>query len=514
MIAVMYLSAIIIGINFPGWVDDTPEVDLGWGCNDDYDNSCLLDQLVYRATAALLIVFGVIMLGTYAYAPMHTGLWAIKYTMLYLIWFLFLFCKNHGFDKLVSPSHCAGCSALRRAVLFCDVLCCAAPRCPDPRLARRYGNRVHARANSTTAPHCAPLPRANISRSHPPKANITRFMSFFWLCTQSLLVIELSFQLNDYIAANNSGGILVLASGLFAAAGIWGCTVLYDDYAGCTEGWYFVNTTVVMSVLAVGLSVVDAVGVGLLPGTVVFAYSVFMCWYALLSSTDTECNPSADESELDSTQKSRAFWIIMGVTAVCMGFMMYTGSKIVTILTGEEVTSVAGVVAQKEAAAAAAQPGLDEILTTDVSDKTPLKEQPKAEPDADAADDATSDTAAGQTDSNSACCFAGLAASKPSEMNLGEPKEETVFFHFLMLILIMYCTMALVSDCASTLESELERGRGRNVACRSNGVVHAWEMVDGRFILPLSPTPAPRNACADAYTSATSAALRHNLQLT
>ena len=60
------------------------------------------NQLVYRASAALMIVFGVIALGTYGYAPMHTGLWAIKYMSVYLIWFLFMFCKNHGFDKLVS----------------------------------------------------------------------------------------------------------------------------------------------------------------------------------------------------------------------------------------------------------------------------------------------------------------------------------------------------------------------------------------------------------------------------
>lgn len=373
MIAVMYLSAIIIGVNFPGWIDDTPEVDLSWGCADHYSNSCLLNQLVYRASAALMIVFGVIALGTYGYAPMHTGLWAIKYMSVYLIWFLFMFCKNHGFDKL---------------------------------------------------------------------ANITRFLSFFWLCAQSLLVIELSFQLNDYIATNNSGGILVLTSGVFVVAGVWGCTILYDDYSGCDEGFWFVNTTVGLSVLAIGLSVVESVGVGLLPGTVIFAYTVFLCWYALLSSTDESCNPSAEESELESSQKSRAFWLVMGVTAICMGFMIYTGSKIITILTGDDVTSVADVAAQK--AAAAQQPGMDEILTSDVSDKTPLKEQPKKEPDDDAADKDEGD-AEGQTDANSACCCAGLTASKPSEMNLGEPKEETVFFHFLMLILIMYCTMTLTS---------------------------------------------------------------------
>ena len=157
MIAITYMSAIYIGMYAPGWVDDTPEVDLGWGCNDDYDDACLLNQLVYRATAALLIVFGVIMLGTYGYAPMHTGLWAIKYSMVYLIWFLFLFCENHGFDKMVS------------SVLKCTALHCLALYCT----ARLYGRHDHTSLPfyaTSIHPRVLPCPAmsANRSRFLPP----------------------------------------------------------------------------------------------------------------------------------------------------------------------------------------------------------------------------------------------------------------------------------------------------------------------------------------------------------
>ena len=94
-----------------------------------------------------------------------------------------------------------------------------------------------------------------------------------------------------------------------------------------------------------------------------------------------------------------------------------------------------------------AQPSMDEILTSDVKETAPLKEQPKAtdeDGDNEDGDDEGTKTA-GNTDANSGCCCADLASAKPSEMNLGEPKEEVAFFHILMIVLIMYCTMTLTS---------------------------------------------------------------------
>eukprot|EP00981_Chlorochromonas_danica_P016331 scaffold16836_cov258-Ochromonas_danica.AAC.1 len=49
-----------------------------------------------------------------------------------------------------------------------------------------------------------------------------------------------------------------------------------------------------MAILTTLISLLEAVGGGLLPPSLIAAYSTFLCWYALISNPDSQCNPLAD----------------------------------------------------------------------------------------------------------------------------------------------------------------------------------------------------------------------------
>jgi uncharacterized membrane protein len=92
------------------------------------------------------------------------------------------------------------------------------------------------------------------------------------------------------------GIYLFFAVGCFVAS-IVGLVYLFKDYAGCQDGRAFVAITLIMGVLTTIISMLNVVNRGLLTPCIMFAYSVFICWYALLSSSNTSCNPYADDNQ-------------------------------------------------------------------------------------------------------------------------------------------------------------------------------------------------------------------------
>lgn len=88
------------------------------------------------------------------------------------------------------------------------------------------------------------------------------------------------------------GSYLFLSVTAFTA-GLVGIVYLYLDYAGCSLGQFFISFTLILSIIAMVVSVLEKVNKGILTPCVMFAYAAFLCWYALLSSPDGSCNPTA-----------------------------------------------------------------------------------------------------------------------------------------------------------------------------------------------------------------------------
>ena len=53
---------------------------------------------------------------------------------------------------------------------------------------------------------------------------------------------------------------------------------LFMDYTGCQVGMAFTVVTLLVGVLTTAISLLNVVNKGLLTPSIVFAYSVFMCW--------------------------------------------------------------------------------------------------------------------------------------------------------------------------------------------------------------------------------------------
>lgn len=380
-----YLGAFLAGTAFLDYFEDIYGIDLYSRCDPDHHYSCALDEVLYRATAALSIVIGLTGIGSFFYSSAHTGLWSLKYGAVYLIWMGFMFCENHGFNKF---------------------------------------------------------------------ANWCRALSAIWLCLQSLLVLEISMQLSETAlreaAKGASMGLFYFGVIFMVCSGIIGTYYLYANYADCPTGFWFVNVTTGLNALCLFISNISVegqpAGVGMFSGSVLFAYTTFLCWYALLSSPDTACNPEAEEDILFSSKKISCLWLIGGVSLICLSYMAWSGTRVLgVIFGGDEMTSFADMAASAQAGES--QDGtMKEVLTTDVTETTPIKSEPNSGGDEEKGDDEEGGKQKSASGSGNFCwgCFtSGEAASTPRA--LGEPREEVLFFHAILLTAIFYGLMAVTS---------------------------------------------------------------------
>ena len=113
-------------------------------------------------------------------------------------------------------------------------------------------------------------------------ANVARVLSFFWLLVQGLLFLDFSHDLHDIIMSEEDNRLtqifyLILSAGGFVTA-IVGLVFLFLNYTGCALGMFFTVLTLIMGVLTTILSLLDVVGKGILTPSLMFGYSVFLCW--------------------------------------------------------------------------------------------------------------------------------------------------------------------------------------------------------------------------------------------
>lgn len=182
-------------------------------------------------------------------------------------------------------------------------------------------------------------------------SEVARFISFIWILVQGLLILDFAHDMHDVIMARASeaeeeetGGdrtwyiIYLILSGGFLAAAITGLVFLYRDYAGCELGMFFIVFTTVVGSLTTIVSLLDSVNKGLLTPCIMFAYAVFMCWYALISSPDEQCNPI---SNLNDGKKTIALIVTVVISTFIMIYCVAFGTKILNLFNadGEGVIS-------------------------------------------------------------------------------------------------------------------------------------------------------------------------------
>eukprot|EP00598_Pedospumella_elongata_P012772 CAMPEP_0185011740 /NCGR_PEP_ID=MMETSP1098-20130426/97943_1 /TAXON_ID=89044 /ORGANISM="Spumella elongata, Strain CCAP 955/1" /LENGTH=373 /DNA_ID=CAMNT_0027540781 /DNA_START=400 /DNA_END=1520 /DNA_ORIENTATION=+ len=172
-------------------------------------------------------------------------------------------------------------------------------------------------------------------------AEFARIVSFFWLLVQGLLLLDFCHDVHDILMAPAAEGeeessvpyivYMALSAGGLGAA-VVGLVFLFKDYAGCDLGMFFIILTLIMGVLTTAISLLDSVGKGLLTPCLMFAYSVFMCWYALLSSPEHSCNPTADR--VNGAQDGGVI-VIGAITLTVLLYCVANGTTILNIFNPE-----------------------------------------------------------------------------------------------------------------------------------------------------------------------------------
>lgn len=269
----LFLFAIVLGTTHPNDLNDYNQfsgLNLDDGCDSNYTSDCIYRQLVYRASFVLFLLFFLLAVGNAFSEKVNRSFWMPKFAFAFLFFFGLWWGDNSFF---AAWSHFA------------------------------------------------------------------RIFSFFWLLVQAILLLDFAYDLHDilmYKDSESEGKIwqilyLVLAAG-FLACSFTGIGYLYADYSGCGLGAFFTTVCLLFGVVTTIISMLNQVNKGLLTPCVMFAYSAFLAWYALLSSSSEDCNPDAYTND---GEKETAMIIISCITFVILLYCAVNGTKVLNIFNPE-----------------------------------------------------------------------------------------------------------------------------------------------------------------------------------
>ena len=240
IIVTTFVLAIVLGRSYPDKVNgyqSYTKINLSKGCAVDDIDECIYRQLIYRASFALVLLFSTLAILSYFFEFVNKGMWLLKFGIALSVFIGFWWVDNDLFSGW---------------------------------------------------------------------AEVARVLSFLWLLVQGLLFLDFAHDSHDMlmVAADDDlstrgsarevyGLYIFLSAGFLTCSGV-GLGYLFKDYAGCQLGQFFIILTLLMGLILTAISLLNTVNKGLLTPCLMFAYSVFLCYYALLSSPNQSCNPSAD----------------------------------------------------------------------------------------------------------------------------------------------------------------------------------------------------------------------------
>lgn len=275
VVVATFIIAIVIGQSYPQDINGYnyyTKVDLLGGCSSEFEDSCIYRQLIYRAGFSLFLLFTFLALTSAVSDYMNRSFWIMKFGFAIGLFIALWWIQNDIFSGW---------------------------------------------------------------------AEFARIVSFFWLLVQGLLLLDFCHDVHDILMAPPAEGeeessvpyivYMGLSAGGLGAA-IIGLVFLFKDYAGCDLGMFFIILTLIMGVLTTAISLLDSVGKGLLTPCLMFAYSVFMCWYALLSSPEHSCNPTADK--VNGAQDGGVI-VIGAITLTVLLYCVGNGTTILNIFNPE-----------------------------------------------------------------------------------------------------------------------------------------------------------------------------------
>mmetsp|Transcript_10258 Transcript_10258/g.9928 ORF Transcript_10258/g.9928 Transcript_10258/m.9928 type:complete len:440 (-) Transcript_10258:143-1462(-) len=275
-----FTLAIILGLEYPdkinGYYNSYTKINLTNGCDPGNINECIYRQLIYRASFSLIILFTLLAILSYSFEFADKSLWILKFGSAVGIFIAFFWVDNTVFSGF---------------------------------------------------------------------AELARVLSFLWLLVQGLLFLDFSHDLHDMMMTavdeeERSEGsatalrvVYIVLSVIFLTCSGVGLAYLFRDYTNCQLGMFFTILTLFTGVILTVVSLLNTVNKGLLTPCLMFAYSVFLCWYALLSSPEQQCNPYATANW--GAGKTGAVIIVASISLLTLSYCIINGTKTLNVFNPE-----------------------------------------------------------------------------------------------------------------------------------------------------------------------------------
>lgn len=224
LVVSLFITAIALGQGNPEYFDGYTyytAIDLSTSCVEDYSNQCIYRQLIYRASAALVVLFLLLAVASYVSDQVNKGFWFGKLLSVFGLFVAFWWGSNGFFS---------GWAEATRIISFFWLLV-------QGLLLLDFAHDVHEMLMASAA-------------EEEQKGSDSRVIYVVYL----------------------------LLSAGFLTAAIVGLVFLFQDYAGCDLGMFFTVLTLIVGVITTVVSLLNQVQRGLLTPCIMFAYSVFMCW--------------------------------------------------------------------------------------------------------------------------------------------------------------------------------------------------------------------------------------------
>lgn len=240
IIFVTFMAAIVISKSYENNLDlyfNHAGIDLTSGCGGTI-RDCVFRQLIYRASFSLVLLFSLLAVTSYFFEFPNKGMWILKFTAALGSFVLFWWVDNSVFTVW---------------------------------------------------------------------SDAARVLSFFWLLAQGLLFLDFSHESHDILMAIADDDMrergtarevyafyILLSAGFLTCSGV-GLAYLFKDHSGCPEGLAFTIVTLLMGVILTLTSLLATVNKGLLTPCLMFAYSTFFCWYAMISNPNPKCTAGSNQ---------------------------------------------------------------------------------------------------------------------------------------------------------------------------------------------------------------------------
>ena len=281
IVITLFSFANVIGRQYPheldgySWVvsNISVKVDLTEHCDKDYLDECIYRQLLYRASLALVVTFTVLAMLVGSSNYINNSAWIMKFLFPIMLFITFWWVDNDVF------------------IVW---------------------------------------------------AELSRFISFIFLLIQGFLLFDFAHDLHDVIMEKDAEAeasavatkppmtykyLYLVLSVFFLIGGFVGIGILFQRYGGCHLGMFYIVLTLLMGVATMGCSILTVVNKGVLTPSLMFAYGVFICWYALLSNPEYVCNPAANFNQSGAITTS--ITIVLMISAIVLLYCIVNGTRIV-----------------------------------------------------------------------------------------------------------------------------------------------------------------------------------------